>query len=198
MINPILLEVREKVFMTLKPTLWRTCRILASEPRLHMLSLLFRAQELYVQQIAERMEMSISNASTQLRALSARGLISSRRKDMMVLYRAEANNAVDTAPVLLDTLRTCCEQGSSFKTMIRQATAFTHERRIEIIRILTGKTLAFHELAEKTGISASALSRHLAKLEARGFVKYKKGLYQRATPGNPLGRTLLKLAVAHE
>jgi DNA-binding transcriptional ArsR family regulator len=181
------------MFMKLRPTLWRTCRVLANETRLQLLWLLFKEQELYVQQIAERTGMSISNASTQLRALSARGLIAPRRKNMMVFYRAEANSAVDAAPVLLDTLRVCREQGVLFKTMIRQATAFTHERRIEIIRALRGKALEFHELMETTGMSASALSRHLEKLEARGFVKYKRGFYQCATPGNPLGRTLLKI-----
>lgn len=184
------------MLMKLHPTLWRTCRILASETRLQLLWLIFEEQELYVQQIAERTGMSVPNASTQLRALSARGLISPRRKNMMVLYRAEANNAVDTAPVLLDTLRVCYEQGVSFQTIIRQTTAFTHERRIELIRALTGKALAFHELAETTGMSASALSRHLEKLEARGFVKYKSGFYQRTTPGNPLGRVLLKIVTA--
>lgn len=138
--------------------------------------------------------MSVPNASTQLRALSARGLISPRRKNMMVLYRAEANSTIEAAPVLLNALRGCYEQGVPFKTMIRQATALTHERRIELVRALTGKGLAFHELAETTGMSASALSRHLQKLEARGFVKYKNGIYLRGTPKNPLGRILLKIA----
>jgi len=110
-----------------------------------------------------------------------------------VLYRAEANCALDDAPVLLDALKICYEQNIPFKTIIRQATAFTHERRIELIRALTGKKLAFHEMLATTGMSSSALSRHLEKLEARGFVKYRDGFYNRATPGNALGRTLLKI-----
>lgn len=179
--------------MNLNPTLWRTCRVLASETRLQLLWLIFEEQELPVQQMAERTSMSIPNASNQLRALNARGLISLRRKKMMVLYRAEANRAVNTAPILLDTLRTCYEQKMSFKTLIRQVTAFTHERRIEIMSALAEKQLAFHSLAEVTGMSASALSRHLNKLEVRGFVKYRDGFYKRAAPKNPLGRTLFKM-----
>lgn len=180
--------------MKLSPTLWRTCRVLASETRLLLLWHIFEEKELYVQQAAERTGMSIPNASNQLRALSARGLISSRRKKMKVLYRAEANFSLEAAPVLLDALRICYEKNASFKTMIHQATAFTHERRIEIIQVLTGKALTFHQLAEGTGMSAAALSRHLEKLESRGFVKYRDGVYRRTTPGNPLGRALLKLA----
>ena len=180
--------------MKLNPTLWRTCRVLASEPRLQLLWLIFKEQEVYVQQAAEQTGMSVPNASTQLRALNARGLISSRRKKMMLFYRTEANSSVESASALLDALQICYKQKSSFKTLMHQATAFTHERRIEIVRILTDQTLAFHQLIEATGMSTSALSRHLEKLEARGFVKYRNGVYQRATPGNPLGRALLKLA----
>jgi DNA-binding transcriptional ArsR family regulator len=180
--------------MKLRPTLWRTCRVLASETRLQLLWLIFEQKELYVQEAAELTGMSIPNASNQLRSLSARGLISLRREKMRVLYRAEANHAVDAAPILLDTLRICHEQRISFPSIIRQATAFTHERRIEIVRALTGKTLAFHQLTETTGMSTSALSRHLKKLEARGFVKCRDGFYNRAMPSNPLGRMLLKIS----
>ncbi len=182
--------------MKLNPTLWRTCRILASETRLQMLWLIFDEKELYVEQMAEWTGMSIPNASNQLRALSARGLISPRREKMLVLYRAEANESLEAAPALLEALRVCHEKSVSFKTLIRQATAFTHERRIEIVRELKGKELVFQKLLEATGMSSSALSRHLKKLEARGFVKYREGLYRTAYPGNVLGRTLLKLACA--
>ena len=180
--------------MKLTPTLWRTARVLASKIRLQILWLLFEEKELYVQQIAERTDMSVPNASTQLRALSARGLISPRREGMKVIYRAEANESLEAAPALLKALHTCYDQSVSFKTLIRQATAFTHERRIEIVRELKGKKLPFHTLVQTTGMSPSALSRHLDKLEARGFVKYRDGLYRSAYPGNVLGRTLLRLA----
>lgn len=182
--------------MELRPTLWRTCRALARETRLQLLWKIFEEGELYVRQAAERTGMSVPNACNQLRTLSARGLISPRREKMRVFYRAEANSALDAAPVLLDALRNCYEKKTPFKTIIRQTTAFTNERRIEIVRALSRKSLDFHQLIEATGMSTSALSRHLGKLETRGFVKYRNGIYYRAAPGNPLGRTLLKLACA--
>ena len=177
--------------MKLEPTLWRTCRVLASETRLKLLWLLFEEGELCVGQLVERAGVSRPNSSNQLRALSARGLISFRREKMNVIYRAEANSRIDFAPGLLVALRTCHERSVSFKPVVRQATAFTHERRIEIIRTLNGKKLPFGVLQDATGISPSALSRHLEKLEARGFIKRTKNLYRLGRPSNPLGRELL-------
>lgn len=180
--------------MKLNPTLWRTCRALASETRLQLLWLIFEHGKLSVNELADQIGMSPSNTSNQLRALSARGLIFPHREKMKVYYRAEANDSLDAAPVLLNALKDCRDCDVSFKTVIRQMTACTHARRIEIIQALTGGKKASHELMEQTGMSASALSRHLDKLERRGFVKYRRGDYRRSVPGNPLGRTLLKLA----
>ncbi len=96
--------------------------------------------------------------------------------------------------LLLNALRTCYEQSVSFKTIIRLATGFTHQRRIEIVRALTGKSLSFQELWGVTGMSIAELSRHLDKLECRGFVKESGDVYRITGSGNALGRTLLKLA----
>jgi len=180
--------------MKLRPTLWRTCRVIANETRLQLLWHIFVEGELYVNQLVQQTGATRPNTSTQLRALSARGLITYRREKKNVIYRAEANNGVDFAPDLLEALRQCHERSMPFKTVIRQATAFTHERRIEIIRALVGKKLSFGGLRDTTGMSAAALSRHLEKLKARGFIKRTGGLYHIVWPGNPLGRTLIKIA----
>ena len=180
--------------MKLRPTLWRTCRVIADETRLQLLWHLFAEGELYVNQLVQRTGATRPNASNQLRALSARGLIAYRREKKNVIYRAEANNGVDFAPDLLEALRQCHKRSMPFKTVIRQATAFTHERRIEIVRALNGKKLSFGGLRDTTGMSPTALSRHLEKLEKRGFIKRTDGLYRIGRPGNPLGRTLIDIA----
>jgi DNA-binding transcriptional ArsR family regulator len=179
--------------MKLNPTLWRTCRVLAGEPRLQLLWHIFDAKELSVQQLSECTGMSRQNTSTQLRAMSARGLISLRREKMNVFYRAEPNTALNEAPQLLEALKACYARSTSFKTLIRMATGFTHERRIEIVHALNEHPLDFQKLLYETGMSSSALSRHLDKLIVRGYVKYINRLYRRTQPGNPLGRTLLKI-----
>ena len=180
--------------MKLRPTLWRTCRVIASETRLKFLWHIFAEGELPVNQLVQRTGATRPNASNQLRALSARGLITYRREKNTVIYRAEANNGVDFAPNLLEALRQCHERSMPFKTVIRQATAFTHERRIEIVRALNGRKLSFGGLQKLTVMSPAALSRHLEKLKTRGFIKRTDGLYRIVRPGNPLGRTLVDLA----
>jgi len=180
--------------MKLQPTLWRTCRIIACETRLQLLWHIFEEGEACVGQLAEWVGITQPTASNQLRSLNARGLILSRREKQKVIYRAKANQAVDFAPELLEALRQCHERAMPFKTVIRQATAFTHGRRIEVVRALNGKKLSFGKLLNATGISPAALSRHLEKLEARGFIKKTDGIYRLAWPGNPLGRALIKIA----
>ncbi len=178
----------------LRPTLWRTCRVIACETRLQLLGLLFKNEGQCVAELADAVGVSPQNASIQLRALSSRGLISPHREKLKVLYRPEVNEDVAHAKTILEALRKCAEDGMSHETVIRQATAFTHLRRILIVRALNGKHQKFEELQASTGISPSALSQHLAKLEARGFVKNRYGEYRLTHPGNSFGRILLKVA----
>ncbi|MEN8254713.1 MAG: metalloregulator ArsR/SmtB family transcription factor [Verrucomicrobiota bacterium] len=180
--------------MKLHPTLWRTCRVVANKTRLRLLWHIFKDGELCVNQLVQQTNTTRPNASQQLRALNARGLITPRREKTKVIYRAEANSGVDFAPELLEALRKCHERSMPFKTVIRQATAFTHERRIKIVRALNGKALSIDGLRDATGISPAALSRHLEKLEVRGFIKRTDKTYRLARPGNLLGRTLIKIA----
>ncbi len=197
MIYPVHSNVWErKACMRLPPALWRSCRVVACETRLRLLWHIFEKGELSVNEARFLVGISQPSASAQLMALAERGLIIPRREDMRVIYRAEANSSVNFAPELLEALRECYERSMSSKIIIRQATAFTHERRIEIVRELSGKILPFVRLLDATGMSSTALSRHLDKLERRGFVKRTEGFYRLGIPGNRLARTLMKLARA--
>lgn len=180
--------------MELRRGLWKTCRVIASETRLQMLWYLFAEGELTVTRCGQLTGLSPSNTSFQLKMLRECGLVVSRRKKMEVFCRAEANSAVEFAPEVLEALRRCHEQGASFKTLIRHATAFTHERRIEIVRALRGRSLSAQGVRDATGMSPSALCRHLDKLMRRGYVKSVDKKCCVGIPANALGRTLLKLA----
>lgn len=177
----------------LRPTLWRTCRVIACETRLRLLWFLFEQNNLCISDLAEITGISDQNASNQLRALGARGLIAPHRKSLKVFYRPEPNPAAGDAESLLNALRACHDANMTFKTIIRQATAFTHVRRIVIACALRGSPASFGELQEKTGISPAALSHHLTKLQARDFVKRVDGVYRLHAPGNPFGRELLRI-----
>ncbi|MEN7973663.1 MAG: metalloregulator ArsR/SmtB family transcription factor, partial [Verrucomicrobiota bacterium] len=154
----------------LRPTLWRTCRVLASETRLDLLQHLFGQGELCVSELAALTGISPHNASTQLRALNARGLVTSRRENQKVIYRAEANKELDDAPALLKAVRDAFAKKTPRRTVFHLCTGFTHERRIELARVLSAAPRTFGELRGCTGISGSALALHLEKLSARGFV----------------------------
>jgi len=98
----------------LRPTLWRTCRAIASETRLRLFWEIFRGKDLSVSMLAHRVGISEQNASNQLRVLNARALITPYRKGMKVFYRAEANREVEYAEELLEALRNCCAKKGLF------------------------------------------------------------------------------------
>jgi len=177
----------------LKPTLWRTCRVIANETRLKLIWCLFENGELCVGELGVMVGVSRPNTSNQLRVINARGLILPRHEQNRVIYRAEANTNIDFAPRLLNALRVCYEQSFSFSTIIRQMTAFTHKRRIRIVQVLRGSSYSFVELQMYTRISSSALARHLEKLERRGFIQQTNDFYRMSRPSNFLGRELLKI-----
>jgi len=136
--------------------------------------------------------ISPHNASTQLRALNARGLITPRRENQKVIYRAEANEELVAAPALLEALHNAFAKKTPAKIIFYSCTAFTHERRIELARALAEGPRTFGELRNHTEMSISALAHHLEKLSARGFVKEQEGLYRLRRLKDPLRRTLLK------
>lgn len=177
----------------LQPTLWRTCRVIACKTRLRLLWLLFEMDDLGVVALSERAGISEPNASIQLRVLGARGLITAVRKKQRVIYKPSANPDVRGAVDLLSALQACHQSGDSFKTIIRQATAFTHPRRIEIFSLLRAAPCTLAELHEQTGISSPAISTHLNKLVARRFIKKSGDRYRPMAARNALGRTLQRL-----
>jgi hypothetical protein len=76
---------------------------------------------------------------------------------MQVFYRPVANDAVDFSPELLEGIRGGDDRRMAHPIVIRQATAFTHSRRIELLRVLSGATLDGEALVEKTGSGVPAL-----------------------------------------
>lgn len=154
----------------LHPTMWRTCRILANEKRLELLWRLFQGGEMSVSKLGESVGMAEPAASACLRAVNSRGLILSRRDGKYVFYRAEANPEVAGSEQLLDALKQAYEDFMPVPAVLKHFTAFTHERRISVVKILSEGPLGIIPLSIKAQISVQALYRHIRKLEARGYV----------------------------
>ena len=122
---------------TLHPTLWRSCRVLANSRRLACLKTVLAHPDLTVESVAERTGLPEDQASLCLRALQARGLLQARRQSRWVLYRPEPDPCVPVAAPLLGALRHALLDDRLTEHEIRRSlTAFTHPRRLTILRHL--------------------------------------------------------------
>jgi DNA-binding transcriptional ArsR family regulator len=179
-----------------QPTLWRTCRVLANRKRLQTLALLIRQPNQTVSTVAERIRLSVPAAGQYLRALEARGLLTCQRVGRRVEYRPAARTSDGAAQEIVRAFRVVfSRRAQPIEAIFKLATAFTHPRRIEAFRALTNGADSFAKLQAATHIPARALSRHLAKLEARGFVKEAEAArYVATTHRHPFGRVLARSA----
>lgn len=177
---------------------WRIFRAVSVEGRLRFLWLLFEEGEMSVVDLAAGARRTPSYASSQMKILFTAGLVQFRRTGMNVIYRAEADPKDFCSVELLRALERCCKQKVKFASIIRQVTAFTHERRIEIVRLLLEGGLSFNELIKHSGMTSSALSRHLTKLVAREVVRDDGEQYGLNDMPDPLGKALLNIVCGRE
>jgi len=171
------------------------CRTIAQSTRLQLLWSVFEDEELCVQDLALQAGISAPNASNQLQALADKELITPKRGKLKVIYKPVLRPETFCAKILLPALKECQNKKVSFQTVIRKATAFTNERRIQIVRCLAVSDESFNSLIKKTGMTTSSLSRHLKKLLNRNFIQKKGKVYQLRQPNSILAHGLLKLAV---
>jgi predicted ArsR family transcriptional regulator len=181
----------------LSPSLWRTCRALANRRRLEVFQSLLTNSDRTVSAVAETCSISTVSASQSLRTLNARGLLRVGRTGRWVAYHVGHDPAVpETAAILRALCSQLGEGGAGIEATFKELTAFTHPRRIRIVRALAKHGgLPFATLCGVTGISPPALCRHMRKLESRGAVRKRKGAYVCARPASPLLRTLMRLAI---
>ena len=177
-----------------QPTLWRTCRVLANRKRLQTLALLIRQPGQTVSAVATHMRLSMPAASQYLRALEARGLLTCRRVGRRVKYRPSPGTGEGAAEEIIKALRLVFRKTEPVEAIFKLATGFTHPRRVEVFRALTNGEDSFAKLQTATNTPARALSRHLAKLKARGFVKDERGIYVATIHRHPFGRVLARSA----
>ena len=179
-----------------QPTLWRTCRALANRTRLRILALLIDDPGQRVTAVAEQLEMSVPAASLNLRALEARGLLQARRSGKYVEYSPVSDADAEPLGELLKALRSQLRRGSGAVDEIFQAaTAFTHPRRIELFRQIHAGEADLAQLRRATRISARALHRHAAKLEARHLIRCEGGVFAEKDSSQPVERALVRLAL---
>jgi DNA-binding transcriptional ArsR family regulator len=179
----------------LLPTLWRTCRVLANRTRLRLLMSVLQYPHGSVSAVATATGHDLSVTSIGLRALNARGLIGARRHSKWVYYDAETDPRVPAAGALLSAIRLSLrEDPDPTDKLFHLFTAFTHPRRIEIVRELARGPRRQTELRARLAISTPALQRHLTKLKRRGIVISTKHGYRLRTTEHPVSDVLVSLA----
>ena len=184
---------------SLKPTLWRTCRVLANEKRLSCLKAVLEQPGRSVGEISERVSISEALASEILRALQARGLIRANRQSRWVYYSPKPDPLViDAGPMLKALSRALLVEGKSEREIIHVLTGFTHPRRLEILRRLqkVPDGASVDDLSASTRISLPALYRHLVKLTVRGLVSCDEDGWRMTRCSGRLETTLLSLLAA--
>ena len=81
--------------------------------------------------------------------------------------------------------------------IIRSLTAFTHPRRLTILRLLQkNKSLPFLALARQSDISPAALARHLNKLKKREVIDESGGEWSLSAQPSQLSGLFFRLIAA--
>lgn len=177
------------------PTLWRTCRVLANRKRLAILRELFRNPGLTVTMIASHLNLPVPLTSRYTRELNARGLLQARRSGKWVRYRPFADKSVQgTVPLLRELAHAFAVERQPVELIYRNATAFTHPRRIAIVTALRSGCNTVASLRSYTGISRFALARHVKKLKLRDFVYTDTNGCRILKPASRFASELLELA----
>ena len=175
--------------------LWAFCRVLANENRLRLLFEIVRSAPLSVAQLSAYTGILETNTSMQLKELHTYGLITPYRQKQSVYYAIRERPPETYPKILLPPLIDAEQSALPISEIIHLATAFTHQRRVEIARMLSGHPQTTAELLDSSNIKRSALNRHLSKLINRGFVVRNESAYCLHCPEKELGKALLKAAL---
>ncbi len=184
----------------LRPTIWRTCRVLANPLRLKMLGCIIRKPDQTVEELALVTDMTFGTASHYLRMLQARGLVSVERVSRWVRYAPQPNEGICWAPALMRALCRYLKSADGDEALEDAEwilTGFTHPRRLLIIKTLSTGPKTAGQLRTATGISRPAMTRHLSKLLRRDLVQYcDNGTYKLVNRRDPLARVLIEITTA--
>ena len=150
-----------------------------------------------VSELAEAVKLPIPIASTYLRALNARGLVSVVRTGSYVLYGTASDRSLPVASAIQSAFFGLFAQRKLprgwEKSLLPLLQGYAHPRREEIIRYLMRHApLSFTEIQRASGVPPISLLRHLAILVPAGIVvKDEKRNYSLSAPDTDIAAALL-------
>jgi DNA-binding transcriptional ArsR family regulator len=183
----------------LHPTLWRTCRMLSGATRLGLLRWISDHPGLRVSDLAAQMKLSLPRASQELRRLQSRGLVQAVRQGLHVQYRPVPDRLVSTARPLLQAMQDAFRRftPSEDAQTLRIAFAFSHARRLAIVRLLINGPMNVSTLEDIAGMSRNTLNRHLRRLRKSGLIQRNGKMISFAAVDHPLATSLADILKEH-
>ena len=186
----------------LTPSLWRSCRVLANRNRLRLIKAMIGREALTVQELMDVCNMKQSACSQNLRLINSRGLTFVSRQGRWVRYGLGADQNVQQAKPLLNAVVEALRGGKAdedIDSLIYRLTAFTHPRRIALLRVINEmKVAGMTDLQIRCGISLPALYRQVDKLESRGIVQVDLDGVSLLRPKDKLLHSLIALVLEGE
>lgn len=174
--------------------IWKTCRVLANQSRLRILKRLMERTELCVTEVAEFEGLTPVVASEHLRLLHESGFLKQTRESKWTFYSVVSVPELAVSKKIFKPLKKQLSGNEKqIQKIFKSATAFTHPRRIEVIKNLNGSPRAFEELRDQCDFSFSAMNRHLEKLCSRGLVQKKSEEYELLPGGTELEKVLINI-----
>jgi DNA-binding MarR family transcriptional regulator len=173
----------------------RILRAVACMARLRLLSRLAQTDEAAPTTLARDLRMRLNLVCTHLARLASAGLIQRRRSGVWCYCKAESPYSTEAlsgkiTSWLCEALRAsgslsgdegrrqahrarrAKEQAEVHRIVFDAATAFTHARRLQILRRLAGgDRVELRALAAELHMSPAAATRHTAKLVRRGYIE---------------------------
>ena len=174
---------------------WAFCRVLANETQIRLLFEIIRSAPLSVSELATRVKALGNGVSIHLKELHTYGLITPNRLKQSVYYSIRTAPPETYPKIILPALLDCEKSKIKPAEIIHQATAFTHQRRIEIVRLLSRNPMPATSILDSSNIKPSALSRHLSKLKNRKVIMEVESELCLIPQTNKLGEALLKAAL---
>ena len=184
----------------MRPTIWRTARALANEKRLRFLRAVWMSKgKKTVSELAEVLGLSIPTASVYLRALNARGMISVQRVSSQVFYSDGEDRSLPEAQKLQSAFADLFSRErlpyNWPAKLMPTLKAYSHVRRIAIIRCLALQGMGFKELSRHVSIPEMSLARHMKVLrEAEIVACDEKRRYLLKRPHDSLQKVLLEIS----
>lgn len=176
---------------------WKVCEALDNPRRIALLRYLLAIEKTAfpcVIEIADTFDLGISATSTYLKKLADAGLVSSKRAEKRVYYRAFPTTAEGVSIVgVFRTFFDSKPNDARLQRLQRYVHALSHERRNALVRCLAAHpTLPLKELAMRTDMPYPTAVRLLGELNKANIVDMSLVV---VPPGSEPEGTLLKLTV---